>query len=98
MLAAVGHAIAVNPDRELLRLARTAGWEVVRFSHRVQLRERVVFPSPTTIGVGTVAASVVAGGAALGWWLWNERMRPPGSDERRGGKEGVSTCRSRGST
>ena len=77
MLAAVGHAIAVNPDRELLRLARTAGWEVVRFSHRVQLRERVVFPSATTIGVGTVAASAVAGGAALGWWLWNERMRPP---------------------
>jgi HAD superfamily hydrolase (TIGR01490 family) len=77
MLAAVGHAIAVNPDRELLRLARTAGWEVVRFSHRVKLRERVAFPSATTIGVGTVAASAVAGGAAAGWWLWNERRRQP---------------------
>lgn len=91
MLAAVGHAIAVNPDRELLRLARTAGWEVVRFSHRVQLRERVVFPSPTTIGVGTVAASVVAGGAALGWWLWNERMRPPAPTHVRAGRRVAAT-------
>lgn len=77
MLAAVGYAIAVNPDRELYKLARTAGWEVVRFSHPVRLRERVAFPSATTIGVGTVAASAVAGGAAVAWWLWNERMRTP---------------------
>lgn len=75
MLAAVGHAIAVNPDRELLRLARTAGWEVVRFSHRVRLRERVALPSATTIGIGTVVASAVTAGAVAGWWLWNERQR-----------------------
>jgi len=77
MLAAVGHAIAVNPDRELLRLARTAGWEVVRFSHKVRLRERVVMPSATTVGVGTAASAAIAGGAVLGWWLWQERRRRP---------------------
>lgn len=82
MLAAVGHAVAVNPDRELARIARTEGWEIVHFSHRVRLRERVAFPSATTVGVGTVAATAVAGGAALGWWLWQERQRqlaPPPS-------------------
>jgi HAD superfamily hydrolase (TIGR01490 family) len=79
MLAAVGHAIAVNPDRELLRLARTAGWEVVRFSHKVRLRERVAMPSATTVGVGTAVSAAIAGGAALGWWLWRERRRRPPS-------------------
>jgi HAD superfamily hydrolase (TIGR01490 family) len=31
MLRAVGHPVAVNPDAELLRVAREEGWEVVRF-------------------------------------------------------------------
>jgi HAD superfamily hydrolase (TIGR01490 family) len=73
MLAAVGHAIAVNPDRELLRLARTAGWEVVRFTHPVRLRERVQLPSATTVGLGTLATASLAGGAGLAWWLRRER-------------------------
>ena len=29
MLDAVGHAIAVNPDRELARVARERGWEII---------------------------------------------------------------------
>jgi HAD superfamily hydrolase (TIGR01490 family) len=31
-LEAVGHPVAVNPDRELLRVARERGWTVSRFS------------------------------------------------------------------
>jgi HAD superfamily hydrolase (TIGR01490 family) len=31
MLRAVGHPVAVNPDAELLRVARASGWEVMRF-------------------------------------------------------------------
>ena len=31
MLRAVGHPVAVNPDSELLRVARTEGWDVLRF-------------------------------------------------------------------
>lgn len=31
MLRAVGHPVAVNPDRELLRVAREEGWDVLRF-------------------------------------------------------------------
>ena len=76
MLAAVGHPVAVNPDRELARVAWEAGWEIVHFSHRVPLRERVSIPSKTSLGVGTVAAaSIAAGGVA--YWLWQERRRPP---------------------
>ena len=31
MLRTVGHPVAVNPDAELLRIAREEGWEVMRF-------------------------------------------------------------------
>jgi hypothetical protein len=35
MLEAVGHAIVVNPDAELTRLAREHGWEVLRLDRLV---------------------------------------------------------------
>ena len=76
MLRAVGHAVAVNPDRDLARAARVEGWEVVRFTHRVPLRERVSMPSATSIGVGSAAGAGVAG-AGLAYWWWRERHRPP---------------------
>ena len=31
MLRAVGHPVAVNPDAELMRVARAEGWEIMRF-------------------------------------------------------------------
>src|SRR5579884_2600061 len=31
MLRLVGHPVAVNPDRELHRIARSEGWEILRF-------------------------------------------------------------------
>src|SRR5918999_2070374 len=31
MLRAVGHPVAVNPDRELQRVARAEGWQIMRF-------------------------------------------------------------------
>ena len=76
MLAAVGHAVAVNPDRELARVARDAGWEIVWFTHRVPLRERVSIPSATSIGIGSAALAGTAG-AAVGYWMWRERRRRP---------------------
>nr|MDQ5808180.1 HAD-IB family hydrolase [Actinomycetota bacterium] len=41
MLRAVGHPVAVNPDAELLRIAREEGWEVMRFE-RLGRRLKVV--------------------------------------------------------
>jgi HAD superfamily hydrolase (TIGR01490 family) len=76
MLEAVGHGVAVNPDRELARIARAAGWDIVHFTHRVPLRERVAVPSATSIGVGS---AVLGGGTAAGvaLWLWWDRRRTP---------------------
>jgi HAD superfamily hydrolase (TIGR01490 family) len=56
-LEAVGHPVAVNPDRELRRVARDRGWPMLEFSGRAypHARRRV---SPAVIAAG--AAGVVA--------------------------------------
>lgn len=84
MLEAVGNAIAVNPDRDLLRAARSRDWEVRRFVHRVPLRERVPMPAPrhAALGGGAVLAAVGAGVAAR--WLWERRQPPPPTRRRWG--------------
>jgi HAD superfamily hydrolase (TIGR01490 family) len=77
MLEAVGHPVAVNPDRELARVARERGWEVRIFTTGVPLRERVTMPAPgwTAAGLAGVLALV---GAALGvWWLLRRPSAPP---------------------
>lgn len=76
MLAAVGHPVAVNPDRDLARIARDRGWEVRRFTHRVPLRERVAIPSGTSVGMGSAAVAAGVGGA-VAVWLWRSRQVPP---------------------
>jgi phosphoserine phosphatase len=57
-LEAVGHPVAVNPDRELRRTARDRGWPVLEFSGRAypHARRRI---SPAFV------AACAAGGAAL---------------------------------
>ena len=52
MLRVVGHPVAVNPDRELLSVARQEGWEVLRFD---RLGRRL-----------KTAGSVLAGAAVAG--------------------------------
>jgi HAD superfamily hydrolase (TIGR01490 family) len=85
MLEAVGHPVAVNPDRELARVARERGWEVRQFRHGVPLRERVNMPPPAraAAGAATIVVVMAAGGAA--WWLWRRRAKshatePPGNE------------------
>jgi HAD superfamily hydrolase (TIGR01490 family) len=41
MLEAVGHPVAVNPDRELARVAREREWPVVRFNRPIAMRRRL---------------------------------------------------------
>lgn len=52
MLRAVGHAVVVNPDPELTRIARSEGWEIVRLD---RLGRRL-----------KVAAALAGGAAAAG--------------------------------
>jgi phosphoserine phosphatase len=74
MLDLVGHPVAVNPDRELARIAREREWEVRYFQRPVRLRDRVpVPPRGPTLAAGTIA---LAAGAAIGVYLWLRR-RPP---------------------
>ena len=48
MLEAVGIPTVVNPDRELRRIARTRGWQIVAFKNPVSLRSRI----PALAGTG----------------------------------------------
>ena len=63
MLEAVGHAVAVNPDRALKKEALARGWDIRSFKNPDPLFQ------PRDMGIG---AGVVAGIAAVtvgGWWL-----------------------------
>jgi HAD superfamily hydrolase (TIGR01490 family) len=58
MLRAVGHPVVVNPDRELLRVAREHGWQVLRF-------DRLSRHLKTAVGLAGAAAVGGAGSALL---------------------------------
>ena len=46
MLEAVGHPVAVNPDRALAKVARERGWEIRNFTKPIRLRDRVGRTTP----------------------------------------------------
>ena len=64
MLRAVGHAVVVNPDAELAAIARSEGWEVMRFDtlgRRLKLTAAVL----TAAAVGGASSALAS------------RRRPP---------------------
>jgi HAD superfamily hydrolase (TIGR01490 family) len=68
MLRVVGNPVAVNPDKELARLAREEGWPTRSFGRPVRLRSRVpVPPAPALAVTGAVAAA--GAGVVVWWWL-----------------------------
>jgi HAD superfamily hydrolase (TIGR01490 family) len=67
MLRAVGHPVVVNPDRELLALARREGWEVLRLDH---LSRRLK-------GAALLAGAAAAGGAGTAALAARTRPRGP---------------------
>ena len=75
MLEAVGHPHAVNPDRELRKVAAAKGWPVLVFVKPVALRSRVPLPPAKP----TLAALAVGGAVAVGGVMWvNARKRRAG--------------------
>jgi len=76
MLRCVGNPVAVNPDRDLARIAAAEGWPVLNFTTRVPLRERVTLPPPRKIATGAAITTAVAAGLVLGWWIVTRRRTP----------------------
>ena len=76
MLEVVGHPHAVNPDRELRRIAASRGWPVLVFTKPVALRSRLPLPPAKP----TLTALAVGGVVAIGGVLWaNARRRRLGA-------------------
>jgi HAD superfamily hydrolase (TIGR01490 family) len=75
MLSAVGHPVAVNPDRELRREAEQRGWDVREFRRPVRLRTRIVTAAshPRT-QVAAAAVGAVAVAAIFGWVVFRSRV------------------------
>jgi len=68
MLEVVGHPHAVNPDKELRRVAKERGWTVLVFSRPVALRARMRLPRArgTLVALGVGTAVVVGSAIYLG--------------------------------
>jgi HAD superfamily hydrolase (TIGR01490 family) len=72
MLEVVGHPHAVNPDKELRKLAASKGWPILQFTRPVTLRSRI--PVKPTLAALTAGAALTVGGA-----IWLNRRRKLGA-------------------
>jgi HAD superfamily hydrolase (TIGR01490 family) len=75
MLDAVGHPVAVNPDRDLRKEAEARGWDVRDFRRPVRMRTRIVETAArprTQVAAGVTAAVVAA--AILGYLVVRSRL------------------------
>lgn len=68
MLAAVGHPFAVNPDKELIRVARANKWPIVQFTHPMPLRDQRSAFRFRVASYLLVAAMALTGGSILSVW------------------------------
>ena len=74
MLEVVGHPFAVNPDKELRRIAATHDWPVLSFVRPVALRRHIPLPPARP----TLAALAVGGAVAAGGVMWANRRKRVG--------------------
>src|SRR5207302_4743127 len=65
MLRLVGHPVVVNPDRELLRVARREGWEVLRCD-RLSRRLKTAAGLAGAAAIGGVGSVALAGRGRAG--------------------------------
>jgi HAD superfamily hydrolase (TIGR01490 family) len=63
MMEAVGNPVAVNPERDLRKVAEERGWPILEFQRQVSLRTRLVKPVPLISGA--TVAGLVAGAVVL---------------------------------
>lgn len=72
MLEAVGHPYAVNPDKELRRVATARDWPILVFTRPVALRTRLPLP-PARPTLAVLAVGGVVAGAGVAWRLTRGR-------------------------
>ena len=72
MLAAVGHPVAVNPDKALRKHAADAGWPVRVFAKPVRATRRVPTPPGPPVAYGGAVAVALLVAAA---WMIGRRSR-----------------------
>ncbi|MPZ00695.1 MAG: HAD-IB family hydrolase [Actinophytocola sp.] len=73
LLEAVGRPCAVNPDKQLRKIAQERGWPVLTFSRPVSLRTKIPHPTATAVALGVgVGALAVAG---VTWYGVKNRRR-----------------------
>lgn len=65
MLEAVGHPFAVNPDKELRKVATANEWPILQFNRPVELQSRLHLPPPKPTLAALAVGGVVAVGAAV---------------------------------
>jgi HAD superfamily hydrolase (TIGR01490 family) len=61
MLEAVGHPYAVNPDRELLKIAQERQWPTLKFRHPVRPKTRRLSHTPMVVGLVAIGAMALVG-------------------------------------
>jgi HAD superfamily hydrolase (TIGR01490 family) len=81
MLEAVGHPVAVNPDRVLARVARERGWDILEFRHHTKVGRRSAMRAAALVAAGIGVA--VVPGAPLVRWLVRRRHAQPGRAQER---------------
>lgn len=71
MLEAVGHPVAVNPDRELREIALARDWQIIEFERPISLRSRINIPKPSPM----ISGAAVATGVATALTVWALKSR-----------------------
>lgn len=71
LLETIGHPVAVNPDKDLRKVAVERGWGIEEWRNPVPLRSRLpqLKPPKMTVGSGMAAAAAVGGVAFVTWWM-----------------------------
>lgn len=74
MLERVGHPVAVNPDKALLKEAVDRGWEIRVFENPQPLLEARTISAPRRSTLASIAGATAMGAA---WWWRSQRTRSP---------------------
>jgi HAD superfamily hydrolase (TIGR01490 family) len=74
LLEAVGHPVAVNPDRDLRKIATERGWQIRDFRRPVRMGQRLAESVPRPPMPVAAAVAIAAAAFAVAWIILRTRM------------------------